>query len=163
MGSFWQLPPQLLQPLEFLHCAPVQALRLGLVAEEQWNAVALTGQAEQAIGQHVVAVLGQGDFDAVGDVLMERKSGRTVGHSLRQAAEQAGFEARGAQHGLLAEGHLLEGEQFLGMDGVVDGNEVVAEADDFVDVFEPDDSEVWQRRGHVSRLFVRSGFYLNRW
>jgi hypothetical protein len=48
---------------------------LGLVAEKQLNAVALAGQAEKAIGQHVVAVLGQSDFDAIGDVLMERESG----------------------------------------------------------------------------------------
>ena len=42
----------------------------------------------------------------------------------------------------MAEGHLLEGEQFLGIVGVVNGYEVVAEAGDFVDVFEPDDGEV---------------------
>jgi hypothetical protein len=108
------------------------------------NTVALAGQAEQAIGQHVVAVLSQADFDTVGDVLMERESGWTIRLEalIEAGGEQAGFEARGAQHGLLAEGHLLEGEQFLGMDGVVDGNEVGAEADDFVDFFEPDDGEV---------------------
>jgi hypothetical protein len=111
------------------------------------NAVALAGQAEEAIGQHVVAVLGQGDFDAVGDVLMEREAGRTIGlEALIQAGgEHAGFEAGSAEHGLLANGHLLEGEQFLGIDGLVDGNEVGAEAGDFLGVFEPDDGEVGRR------------------
>jgi hypothetical protein len=89
------------------------------------NAIALAGQTEEAIGQHVVAVLGQGDLDALGEILMERKSGRTIG--LKAGGEQAGFEARGAQHGLLAEGHLLKGEQFLGIDGLVDGDKVGAE------------------------------------
>jgi hypothetical protein len=43
---------------------------------------------------------------------MERKSGRTIGLKARVEAgrEHTGFEARGAQHGLLAEGHLLEGK-----------------------------------------------------
>ena len=49
-----KLGPQLLQPLEFLYRAPVQALGLSLVAQKQLNAVALAGQAEEAIGRHVV-------------------------------------------------------------------------------------------------------------
>jgi hypothetical protein len=38
------LRPQLLDALEFLHGAPVQALHLGLVAQEQRDAVALASQ-----------------------------------------------------------------------------------------------------------------------
>jgi hypothetical protein len=34
-----------------------------------------------------------------------------------------------------------EGEEFLGVDGLVDGDEVVAEAGDFLEVFEADDGE----------------------
>ena len=77
MGSLGSSGRSFFNRSNFLHRAAVQALRLGLVAQEQLNTVALAGQAE-AIGQHEVAVLGQGDFDAVGDVLMERKSGRTI-------------------------------------------------------------------------------------
>jgi hypothetical protein len=42
---------------------------------------------------------------------------------------------------LLGDGHALEGEQFLGIDGVVAGDEVGAEVGDFLDVFEADDGE----------------------
>jgi hypothetical protein len=36
---------------------------------------------------------------------------------------------------------LLEGEQFLGIDRLVDGDEVGAEAGDLLDIFEPDHGE----------------------
>ena len=45
--------------------------------------------------------------------------------------EQAGFKAGGAEDGLLAEGHALEGEQFLGIDGAVGWREVGVEVGDF--------------------------------
>jgi hypothetical protein len=41
----------------------------------------------------------------------------------------------------LGEGYALQGEEFLGIDGLVDGDEVVAEAGDFLEVFETDDGE----------------------
>ena len=40
--------------------------------------------------------------------------------SSRQLDEEAGFEAGGAEDGLLGEGDALEGEEFLGVDGVVE-------------------------------------------
>jgi hypothetical protein len=43
--------------------------------------------------------------------------------------EEAGFEAGGAEDGLLGEGHAFEGEEFLGVDGVI-GCDEVFEADD---------------------------------
>jgi hypothetical protein len=41
----------------------------------------------------------------------------------------------------LGEGDALQGEEFLGVDGLVDGDEVVAEAGDFLEAFEADDGE----------------------
>jgi hypothetical protein len=55
--------------------------------------------------------------------------------------EEAGFEAGGAEDRLLRERHALEGEQFLGVDGLVDGGEISFEMGDFVEVFEADDGE----------------------
>ena len=55
--------------------------------------------------------------------------------------EEAGFEAGGAEDRLLRERHALEGEQFLGVDGLVDGGEVGCEMGDLLEVFEPDDGE----------------------
>ena len=55
--------------------------------------------------------------------------------------EHAVFEARGAEEGLLGEGDAFDGEELLGVDGLVAGDEVFAEAGDFVEVFEADDGE----------------------
>jgi len=55
--------------------------------------------------------------------------------------EKAAFQAGGAEHGLLAYGHALEGEQFLGIDGLVGSDQVGAKACDFVDIFEAHNGE----------------------
>ena len=47
----------------------------------------------------------------------------------------------GAEHLLLGESHTFEGEQFLGVDGLVDGEEVVLETGDLIELFESDDGE----------------------
>jgi hypothetical protein len=90
---------------------------------------------------------------------MERKSGRTIRlEALVEAGgEHTGLEAPGAEHGLLAEGHLLEGEPFLGIDGPVDANEVGAEAGDCVDVFQPDDDEVGGGETMFAGVLGRAG------
>jgi hypothetical protein len=103
----------------------------------------MTGEAQEAIGEAEVAVLGLGDFEAVGEFRLEGEEGRTVGADglVEAGGEQAAFEAGGAEHGLLADGELLEGVEFLGIDRLIGGNEVGAEASDFIDVFEADDGE----------------------
>ena len=42
---------------------------------------------------------------------------------------------------MLGEGDAFEGEEFLGVDGLVEGDEVVLEVGDFLEVFEADDGE----------------------
>ena len=49
---------------------------------------------------------------------------------------------RDAEHGLLGQSDALDGEQLLGVDGPVDGNQIGAEMGDFLEVFEADDGEV---------------------
>jgi len=55
--------------------------------------------------------------------------------------EEAGLAARGAEDRLLSEGHALEGEQFLGVDRLVDGGEAGFQVGDLLEVFKPDDGE----------------------
>ena len=55
--------------------------------------------------------------------------------------EEVGLQAGGAEHRLLCEGHALDSEQFLGVDGLVEGGEVGFEMGDLLEVFEPDDGE----------------------
>jgi hypothetical protein len=53
--------------------------------------------------------------------------------------EEAGFQAGGAEHGLLGEGHALHGEELLGVDGLIGGDEAGLEIGDFVEVFDAGD------------------------
>ena len=116
---------------------------MGLVAQKQRNTVALAGQELEAIGEDEIAVEIAGDFHALGQFLAERQGRGALGAEglVHAGGEQAAFEAGGAEHGLLGDGHALEGEQFLGVDGLVAGDEVGAEVSDFLDVFEADDGE----------------------
>jgi len=120
------------------------AFGLGLVAQEQRYSIGFPGDALEAFAEAIVAVLGFGDFDVV---LAHRRTHEDQGpvpfvEGLVEAGgEDAGLEAGGAEHALLGEGDALDGEEFLGVDRLVDGHGVVAEVSDFVDVFEADDGE----------------------
>jgi hypothetical protein len=50
-------------------------------------------------------------------------------------------EALDAEEGLLGEGDALDGEELLGVDGLVDGDGIFAESGDLVEIFEADDGE----------------------
>ena len=93
----------------------------------------------------VVAVLGAGDFDIAitGEFWAHEEDGVAGGVEglVEAGGEEAGFEARGAEDGLLGEGDALDGEEFLGVDGLVDGDEVGSEMGDLMEVFEADDGE----------------------
>jgi hypothetical protein len=86
-----------------------------------------------------------GDFDiAMADEFRsQRAEGGPViveGH-VEAVDEDAALQAGGTEPGLLGESDQLEGVQFLGVDGLVDGEEVVLETGDLIEFFEPDDGE----------------------
>jgi hypothetical protein len=132
------------ETLEFLDGAAVEALGLGLVAEEEGETVGVFVEAVEAFGEQVVAVLDLGDLVIVVD---ERFANSHQGAAVaveglvEEGATQAGVEAFDAEEGLLGEGDTLDGEELLGVDGLVDGDEVLAEASDLVEIFEADDGE----------------------
>ena len=97
----------------------------------------------EAFRQGVVIFLSVGDLDNRGSVRAQRVEGlaAVVESCVETGGEEAGLEAGGAQENVLGEGHALEGEEFLGVDGLVDGDEVGSEMGDFVEVFEADDGE----------------------
>ncbi len=101
--------------------------------------------ATKALAQQPVAVLGARDFDIAitGEFWAHEEHGVTVGVEglVEAGGEEAGLEARGAENSLLGEGDALDGEEFLGVDGLVDGDEVVPEMGDLLEVFEADDGE----------------------
>ena len=120
-------------------------LGLGLIAQQEAETVGLAVQAMEAVAEQVVAVLGAGDCDiavAEDDRVQEADGFAAVVVGLVEAGgEETGFEAGAAEDGLLSEGGAFEGEELLGVDGLVGGDEVVAETADFLNVLDADDGE----------------------
>jgi len=117
---------------------------LGLVAQEQRPGIALAGDAAEAFGEGVVAVLGAGDLQVADQIFRHGDDGvaGAVEGFVQAGGEEAGFEAGGAEQGMLGKGDALEGEQLLGVDGLVDVDQVVLEAGDGFQVFEADDGVI---------------------
>jgi len=99
----------------------------------------------EAVAQQVVAVLGASDFNiaVAGDDRVQEADGFVVVVEglVEAGGEETGFEAGAAEDGLLGEGGAFEGEEFLGVDGLVEGDEVVAEMGDFLKILDADDGE----------------------
>ena len=97
----------------------------------------------KAIHQYVVAVLGLGDGDILGESRVHGEGAFSIGAEglVEAGGEEAGFEAGGAEDGLLGEGHAFKGEEFLGVDGLVEGDEIFPEVGDLLKLFEADDAE----------------------
>jgi hypothetical protein len=142
----FQSGPQGAEAFEFLDGAAAVAFGLGLVAQEEGPGVRLPGEAVKALGDVEIVFLAEGDFTVAqaGHLLVHGVEGMAVGsESLVEASgEEAGFEAGGADEGHLVEGDAFDGPELLGVGGVVEVEEVVAEVDDFVEVFQMGDGEV---------------------
>src|SRR5579864_395734 len=98
--------PEGFEALEFLFGPAIFPFSLDLIAQEQRPGVGslVAGHALEAIGEGVVAVLGFGDFDiAMADEVLghgdEELAGGTEGF-VEATGEEAGFEARDAEHSL---------------------------------------------------------------
>ena len=141
----FQFRAQGAEAVEFLDGAAVVALGLGLVTEEEEPGVGLPGLAVEAFGDGEIVFLAEGDFTVAhaGHVLVHGVDGLAArAESLVETSgEETGFEAGGTDEGHLVKGDAFDGPEFLGVGGAVEGDEVVAEGDDFVEVFEMGDGE----------------------
>jgi hypothetical protein len=159
---FFEVGAQGAEPVEFLDGAAVLALGLGLVAEEKGPGVGLLGGAVEAFAEDEIAILDAGDFDVAiaGELRGHQVHGFAFGVEglVEAGGEEAGFEAGGADEGQLAAGDALDGEEFLGVDGAVEIQGVLAELVDFVEVFEADDGE--GVAGEAVFAGVEGGFHL---
>jgi hypothetical protein len=137
---------------------------LGLIAEEERESVGVASQDLKPPGQGVGAVLGSGDFDVAGEVVGEGVDQTVVAIEgfVEAAGAQSGFQSGGAKEGLLGEGHALDGEKLLGIDGLVEGDEVLLEAGDGVEFFEPDDGEVGWGEAVLAGVLGGDGLALGR-
>jgi hypothetical protein len=123
--------------------AAVEALGLGLEAKEGGGDVGLAVEDIEAVGKPECPILGEGGLDALAD-LGSLEDVRLLGsaHGLVEAVgEEAGFERVHAEHGVLGEGDALDGETFLGIDGLVGGDSVGDESGDLGSILHADDGE----------------------
>jgi hypothetical protein len=140
--------PEGLEAFEILEGPAIFAFGDDLVTHEQRPGVGYLagGHAVEAFGEGVGAVLRLRDgYIAIADEVLghadEEAAGGVEGF-VEASGEEAAFEVRDAEHGLLGQSDALDGEQLLGIDGPVDGDKIGAEAGDFLEVFEADDGEV---------------------
>jgi len=102
------------------------------------------GQAVEAFGEKEVAILFAGDFLILGQFFGHRHELLLAIQAegvIEAGGEEARLEARGAEEGLLGEGDALDGEELLGIDGLVEGHEVVGEFGEILEVFKADDGK----------------------
>jgi len=156
--------PQRLEPSEFLDCAPIVAFGLGLIAQEQGPTGGGFRHAVETLAEGVIAVLGAGDLDIRGEFRGHREERPPAGIEglIETGGEEAGFETRGAEEGLLGEGDALDGEELLGVDGLVDGEEVGAEMGDFLELFEADDGKGGGGEAVLAGVLSGTGLSLGR-
>ena len=156
---FCQFGAEGLQAVEVFDGSAVEALGLGLVAEEEFPALGMLGEVKEALGEGEVLFLGAGHLEvgiAVGRV--EEIDGLGVAGVVKAGGKHAAFEAGGAQQVELGDGDALDGAEFLGVDGAVDGDEVGAEFADVVEAFEDGDGEIGSSEAVFAGVLGRSGF-----
>jgi hypothetical protein len=148
------------EPLEFLDGAAVETLGLGLVAEKQRPGVGLGAQNVKAFGQPEVVILRAGDFEAFGEFRVPENEGSAgeLQRPIEAVGEEAAFEGGYAEKGVLGQGDALDGEEFLGVDGPVEGDEVVPEVGDGVGIFDADDGEVAGCEAVLAGVLGGAGF-----
>ncbi len=129
------------------------ALGLGLMAQEAApgfgvHAAEAFAEVEGAIVGQLTGLSGGG----LGELPAHTRQVVPVGRNdlVEHAGEEAAFQVGGAQAGLLGDGDLLNGEEFLGIAGLVEGDEIGAEGDNPVHVFEAWDIVVV----HVEAMFA---------
>jgi hypothetical protein len=137
-----ELIAQFQQAVEVFDGAAMEALGLGLESQERGGDVGFLGEAVEAEGDPEGAVLGEGDLEAVGDLLLEDNRPGGPFHGMVEAiGEEAGFEGIHAEHGVLGEGDTFDGGAFLGVDGLVSGDGAGDEGGEAGAVLDADDGE----------------------
>jgi hypothetical protein len=132
---------------------------LGLDAEENEDILGLAQETAEAFPQNEVAVLFAEDVDVFDHFEIHQAERAAVGieRLVEARGVHADFRAGNAVEGLLGEGETINGPEFLGVDGLVAGDEVGAAIGDFFDVFEAEDGEVGGVEGVLARVLGGAG------
>ena len=121
----------------------------------------LAGHARKAVCKAIGSVLFDDLFGLDLQFFMQRDEGVVVGERespIERGGTEAGFEARDAEQVVLGEGDAFEGEGFLRVLRLIDGNEVGAETVDGVAVLDFDDSEGFAGEPVFAGVLCRTGF-----
>jgi len=99
----------------------------------------------ESLGEGIVAVLFASDLDVAIARQFRRHGEDGLAGAIKDLVEARGeeprFQTSGAEHGLLGQSDALDGEEFLSIDWLIDGNEVGLQVIDFIQVFETDNGE----------------------
>jgi len=167
VGSVWhfvflgrELAAELAEAVEIFDGAAVEAFGLGLEAEEGGGDVGLAVEGVEAVGEPEGAILGFRDVDVVADLALFEDIGLGwAEHGLFEAGgEEAGFECVHAEQGVLGEGDALDGEAFLGVDGLVGGDGIGDEGGDVGGILDADDGEGVGIKGELAGVLGGAGF-----
>jgi hypothetical protein len=120
----------------------VEALGLGLVTKEELP-VRFAAELREAGGCPVIVILAGGDLKSVSEfgVFEDSRVAGNLQRFLQAEGDEAAFDAVGTQQGVPGESEALDGEELLGVDGLVDGDQIGFEVGDGVDLFDADGGE----------------------
>jgi hypothetical protein len=151
---------EILNTVEILDGAAVETLGLGGITDAQVHGVGVADAAAESFGQEVVFDLLAAGFAAAVHVRVHLHEGTLaeIEDVIEADGEGAGFEAGGAVHGLLGDGDALDGEEFLGIGGLIEPDGAISEVGDFLDVFEAGDGVSCGGEAVFAGVLGRTGF-----
>ena len=135
---------------------------MSLIAEEEAPGVIAASESLEAGGEAQTAVLGFGDFDVAAKVVGEETPGIAGGGDglVHGLGEESGLEGGHAEEVELGESDALDGEELLGVGGMVGGDGVLAEVGESVELFETDDGELRGGESVFAGVLGGTGFAL---
>ena len=102
-GFVWELGAEGLETVEILDGAAVEALGLGLIAEEELPGIGLAVQSVEADGEAEAAVLGAGDLDIADELIVEEVVRSAMGGDglIQGRGEETGLQTSATEEGEL--------------------------------------------------------------
>ncbi len=143
-------------------CAPRRLCLASAVTPVPIPGFGLADEAFETDSEAEAAILGAGDLDVASEVVREEIGGEAIGGDgfIHGGGVEAGFEGGAAEERLLGEGDALDGEQLLGVNGLVGGDGVGAEIFEGIELFEADDGELGGGEAVLTGILRRSRFAL---
>lgn len=142
----------------------MEALSLGLVAEENGDYVGLPVNAADTLAGPISAGLLDGQIDTVGDfgAFEDPGLGGRLHGFLEAVGEEAGLKSGEPEDGEIGQGDTVDGEALLGGHGAESGDGIGAEVGDELGVFDANDGVLGGVEGRFAGVLGGSGFAFGR-